>query len=764
MPQVRATLAQISDLHISRKVDPNIVTMLKRLLQNIKPDVLIISGDLANQPVPWQMKKAARLVCEIEKLLNCRSTIVIPGNHDFKFWGNVGLRRLSRIPFEIYFRRAGLQQRPIWRVKESFKLALNALWPNGTAMQEPVIPYFAPDLGLAIFAINSNTLAEMMAAGEVISKDLQQLFTAYEEAPKNLPEFEFLYKIAVVHHHPAPIADAPYDAIARIQDTFMIFYNAGLFVRELSRRGFNLVLHGHKHVAGFLRVQCEFEDLGRTVLPIAAAGTATHPAPDDSRGHHLRVIKIFDDDTSVLEEQFFSADVEKKDGSCTYQLETLDDVRKRRYLTFARLQNYTASEIEKRVEITTLGFSQVSIDHRGCRAANKAGVTRIPVSLTAERPSYLRGFAENSSNVGTIKIDSNSNLYRVMGNFQFGRTWRPNDGIFQFGYSYRLMNGHVLTKEEFARHYSGGSQDSEWASITADLSSDLLILDVRFPKQYDIGGLQFRAVAEYVPAPLHGVYDERLDRGETRPHDDETSRIAGSFRQERNRVVLTCPQPIPGMTYKLCWRFRTSTSKAPTNLSAIAEVETARQNLLEMAVSRHSAGLQLFKQVRSILISLKNDLNSAVAGPSEEFDISLMVFDEHCQRLKFVGTNTGDLPVGDFHSGEGCAGYAFEKASSIMYHPKRDDIGYFIHSAERTDDGQREEPVVLLSIPWIHASKDQQEIVVGVVNISTLYKTTKLLAIFDAPDKGDKLLSLQALANLWAQKLLFDIIQSGKEA
>lgn len=66
-PEKRVTIAQISDLHINRKVKQPMKDMLKRVLQKIDPDVLIVSGDLANQPVWWQMKKAAKLVTEIQK-------------------------------------------------------------------------------------------------------------------------------------------------------------------------------------------------------------------------------------------------------------------------------------------------------------------------------------------------------------------------------------------------------------------------------------------------------------------------------------------------------------------------------------------------------------------------------------------------------------------------------------------------------------------------------------------------------------------------
>ena len=68
MPQKRVTIAQISDLHINRRVKQPIKDMLLRVLQKTHPDVLIISGDLANQPVWWQMKKAARLVKDIQDL------------------------------------------------------------------------------------------------------------------------------------------------------------------------------------------------------------------------------------------------------------------------------------------------------------------------------------------------------------------------------------------------------------------------------------------------------------------------------------------------------------------------------------------------------------------------------------------------------------------------------------------------------------------------------------------------------------------------
>jgi len=264
-----------------------------------------------------------------------------------------------------------------------------------------------------------------------------------------------------------------------------------------------------------LRVQCEFGDQGRTVLPIAAAGTATHPDPDDSRGHHLRVVRIFDDDTAVLEEQFFSADVEKKDGSLPYSLQTLDDVRRQRYQIFGRSRKYIVGEIRKKIEITPAGYSRIEINYRQCRVTAKDGLSKIPVSLRTERPSYWRGIERTADSLssGAVRPGKGGDLYRFVGDFDLGKLWKQNDGTFQYGYSCRLINGHVLTGDEFARHYGGTKQETEWASITADVACDLLTLEVRFPQTYDVEGLQFHAVAEYVPAPLRGTDDDRLDLG-----------------------------------------------------------------------------------------------------------------------------------------------------------------------------------------------------------------------------------------------------------
>jgi hypothetical protein len=767
MPEVRVRVVQISDLHLNRKNDDNVIGMLKIILAKARPHVLIISGDLANQPVPWQMKKAARVVRELEASCKPVRVLVLPGNHDYKFWGNIGLRRLTRIPFEIYFRKNGLNIPWLKRFGLAIRLALNALYWKGKEMREPLLVDLfedQPGFGLAIFAINSNTLTEMMAAGKVEPPDLHELYRRFDEMEKS-PASRFVYKIVVVHHHPAPIADAPSDAVSRIQDSFMIFYNAGLFVRELSRRGFNLVLHGHKHVAGFLRISCEFGDLGRTVLPIAAAGTAAHPHPDDSRGHHLNIIEIFDDDTSRLQSRFFRADVESIDGATrTYELNTLDDIRGRRYDIFRRLQKYSSREVRKTVSITHEGYSVIEIESLDNRVfttegTETTGIEKIPLSLTTQRPAYLRGVAIRDGSPAFVQIKTHKDdLYHFQGEIDLGEVRTPSDGPFDFGYSYRLMNGHALTAEEFKKHYSGMNLDSEYVSITCDGACDLLTLIVEFPPEYSLDSLDFDVSAEYVLAPLKGTDDDRLDWGITRKHPAETSRIRGYVRRESSRRhLLTCPEPISGVRYKLLWKFRKTSPKVAPSPAVIEKGADAKRRLFALAPSTNPQAKDRWIRARSILDSLAQAL-AAIVDTRESLVIGVMVFDEDTNRLRTVCSNTEPecSPPGEFASGEGCAGFVFEKTRPLLYHRARDPKGYFIQPREWPEVAGMEEAIVLASFPWTYnPGAGQPLLVLGVVNVSSLAPTTDLLKLFDLPeDKATAAMkSMSDLVTLYGDQL-----------
>ncbi|HEX4593630.1 MAG TPA: hypothetical protein VH157_05125 [Bryobacteraceae bacterium] len=379
----------------------------------------------------------------------------------------------------------------------------------------------------------------------------------------------------------------------------------------------------------------------------------------------------------------------------------------------------------------------------------------MPLSLTTERPCYLRGVETAGGSSAFVNIRPvQKTLYAFKGTIDLGHRRTPDLGPFDYGYRFRVMNGHALSAEEFPRHYWGTRLDSEYASITCDGAFDHLVLNVKFPPKYDLSLLEFDAIAEFVPAPLSGIEDPRLDLGQTHRHDVETDRIRGYLKCDSTEVILTCPQPTPGLIYKVRWKFKCLASPPAGDLSVMAGLEAATSRLIRIAQAAptDSTAHADWERIRSKLEALTAGINSVLPpANSEPLHVSVMVFDKTSQRLRFVCSNTDPekLPLGDFISGEGCAGFAFEKLRCVLYHPEKDSDGYFIRNEERTISGLGQDPVVMASFPWIY-SHGHGQLVVGVVNVSSFVPTSKFLPLFDTQDPG-KVALMRQLQELVAQ-------------
>ena len=772
MPIVRATLVQISDLHLHLFSDKSVQAMVQFIVSKEKPDLLIVSGDVANQPVPWQMKRAAKFVSSL--CPNDTQLMVIAGNHDFKFWGNFGLRRLTRIPFEIYFRLDGLKYGFWWRCGRYLGLSLHALWPWSERLRDPLQFVTLRKLGITLVGLNSNTLTEMMAAGRVDATDLQELYGRFDQAG-NDPSFGFRYKIAVVHHHPAPIADVATKLAARVQESFMVFYNAGSFLREMNRRGFNLILHGHKHFAGFLRVASDFGDRGRAEVPIAAAGSACHNRPDDPRGHHLHVIQLYDDDTATLKSVFFSASVESTESTRLYFLDRPEDVQRRRYNAFRDLQGLTVREIRKVSEITLNGYTNVQIELLRCRVHCEGGLENHPIEYQASAPAYLRGIdkLELPESPRFLKlVPTTTGLRAYSGFMEFGRRYTPQDAPFDFGVRYRLINGHTLTPGEFQRHYAGKTQECEDVSLFCYLASEVLTLEVQFPGGYQLDHRRIEAFVEYAPAPLKGVRDEDFEWNAMKAHEGESARAREGLQILPSLLRLTIHKPIPGFLYKIRWVPKEQAREqdpaaAKVTLQSEARVARVQEEMLTIArgAAAGTAGdMSKYGAISAPLHSLAEDFASVRKLRGEKLDVSIMAFCRDDAKLYTVCANFGEIAEllkETFVAGEGCAGFVFEKVRPILYHSSREPIGYFIQPGERSGSGLAKlKPAVLLCFPWVEAG-----IVVGVVNVGTQTEDSDLLELFDLPEtESEKAIATMQELVRRAAKNVYIIIEERRYA
>lgn len=863
MSEVRATIVHISDLHFGGGIDHQLQPQLKRLIKTISPQFLIVSGDLAENPFPSPLRDACRYIGEIanECGIPQQRTLVIPGNHDYKIKGNFGLGLLTRIPFEVYFRRDGLAMSRWRRFLTYSGLVLNSLLSSGTKLENELIVKYDEDYGVAMFGFNSTPLFEMGATGNVtddqisgltsqlIQEEGPSLFTANsildwakflaslrepiastpkhrirellsaaskkivddytagrpihdnskyvlvkdinaivvrkdfyikevfekDEVSKQAQEllrkpteklsdeeterlnrllleavypveiakrkaWDQYFKVAVVHHHPIPIPYASTDFVARIEESFMVFYNAGAFLRELGRHGCDLILHGHKHFAGFTRVVYDLPDRSRAEIGVLAAGSATHRAPSDRLGNEFNVIRIHDDGTTTIEQWYYAAGVRRKDESRSYSLCSFDRLRERRNVVAMRRHGITIRRVRKIVRLTHYGYTEIEVHLEGCQVCSKDGLDRYRILLETIRPAYTREprilELPNGPKFPKMSIDeARSHLRRLDCSINFGELRRTEDGQFDIGYSYRLMSGHALSLAEFQRKYAGQGLEWEYASVTSEEVADALKLTVEFPEDFPMDILNHHG------AEVHYIPNSGQELSAAQQHHDATSLIRDQVQRNGRGLELEVVSPITDFIYRIRWNYKApkqSVSKSRRVREGV--LRCARESLIGMAreAMEGPSPSPAYHGTVELLTAVLEDVmqNYPQTEPDEKLDISLLVFDDEQSVLRFVATNTGSITnlfQETFVPGEGCAGFSFEKNSVVFYdRAVSANTWHYITpdeiSKERRGPTALIQHEVLITIPWID---DETGITLGVIAIGSMSRCSRLLNIFD---------------------------------
>jgi 3',5'-cyclic AMP phosphodiesterase CpdA len=212
------TVAHVSDLHFGR-TDPRMVAQLKERLAHLRPDLIVVSGDLTQ-------RARTREFVEARSFLESLSSpqIVIPGNHDIALYNVYGrfVERLDK------YRRY---------------------------ISEDVEPFYS-DAELMVVSVN--TARSMTFKGGRIN--IGQVNRVRERMESAAPG---AVKILVVHH---PL-DLP-DSLSQ-----ELVGRARMALRTLADSGIDLILSGHLHVSRFTGPTERLRIGGHTAL-LVQAGTA----------------------------------------------------------------------------------------------------------------------------------------------------------------------------------------------------------------------------------------------------------------------------------------------------------------------------------------------------------------------------------------------------------------------------------------------------------------------------------------------------------
>jgi 3',5'-cyclic AMP phosphodiesterase CpdA len=214
------TIVHLSDLHFG-SVDAALLEPLSRAVHDLKPHLVVISGDLTQRARAGQFLEARAWLDTLPE-----PRLVVPGNHDVPLY-NVFMRFFA--PLRNYRRYIG----------------------------ENTDPHFADD-EIAVSGVN--TARSLTFKGGRINEEQVERVRAHI---CNLPDE--VTKIVVTHH--------PFDAPAHASDN-QIVGRARMAIRKLAECGADLYLSGHMHESHTGHTAERYGVEGHSAL-VVQAGTAT---------------------------------------------------------------------------------------------------------------------------------------------------------------------------------------------------------------------------------------------------------------------------------------------------------------------------------------------------------------------------------------------------------------------------------------------------------------------------------------------------------
>jgi 3',5'-cyclic AMP phosphodiesterase CpdA len=244
---VSASILHLSDLHVGTRDDPQVEDALVRLVAELRPDLVVASGDLTNRGRRREHEEAHRLLTSLPS-----PVLAVPGNHDLPY---VFPGRFTR-PWRE-FERVWTTTQPVYASEALHVVGLNSARP------------YRHQSG----ALRSR---QLLAAS-------QQLGRAGADA----------YRVVVLHHN---VLGAPWRA-ARKRPVA----RRNRVLRALASAGADLILAGHIHQAA-VSERAEFEVAEgnvRSVVVSIAPGLG-RPRPHrvgEARGLH--VYEVADDHLNV---------------------------------------------------------------------------------------------------------------------------------------------------------------------------------------------------------------------------------------------------------------------------------------------------------------------------------------------------------------------------------------------------------------------------------------------------------------------------------
>jgi len=229
---------QISDLHIGGLFKKDTFdTLVDEINNDLKPDVIIISGDLTDDGLFFQFEQAQQ---EIKKF-TCKNLIIFPGNHDYRHTGYLLFRQFF----------------PVSAPSGSRVYKYNNPKNKNQTVIVTTVGTARADRDEGEVGFRQNLWLNKILRKYHIPKPKADL-KPHQGQQQSQNKNKTIIKIVAMHHHLIAIPDTGYTNVVGISD-------AGDVLRTCLANDVDIVICGHKHRPWIW-------DLG--TMKIAYAGTA----------------------------------------------------------------------------------------------------------------------------------------------------------------------------------------------------------------------------------------------------------------------------------------------------------------------------------------------------------------------------------------------------------------------------------------------------------------------------------------------------------
>jgi 3',5'-cyclic AMP phosphodiesterase CpdA len=438
-----------------KRPSEEIVNGLTQAIRILGPDYVVISGDFVNKASSADFADAARFLRDL--LANAGVVVrdqvfVVPGNHDVGFFkkNSDESKRLNK-----------------------FRGFIRELYqdPNSEDRQSKFLRRF--DRHRLIVLVLDTTLKSLRprADGEIGMAQLNWAKQQLDELHKQMGvEFERYIKIAVMHHHCVPITGEHVS-----KERYMQLLDAGEIMTLLRKNGFDVVLHGHKHVPHVSPVYRE--DGG--VLTVVGAGTALAPYSDQQGvfGNNFNVLH-FKNSLEVAVTQYKAS----SNGEFTHQGNpSIYPVGK------PVTEGYKTRKVRRLWRIADNGDMIATAERQGVLVTGANRIRKLPIRFSTDTPgAQITEFSLRKPDDCSIewKIESEK-MYDGFIVFPIDRT--SQDGEISLIYDYTIKKGMFMSvAEKRARHPNSNDGLHEEGVLSLASHVDDLIIEFEFPRNYTV--------------------------------------------------------------------------------------------------------------------------------------------------------------------------------------------------------------------------------------------------------------------------------------